>query len=209
MSRRPDEAGQGFLDRWSRRKREGVEDAPPVEDPVGEELQETAPEKSDEEILEELGLPDPDLLKEGDDFSAFMNGAVPTRLRNRALRKLWLSNPALANLDELLDYGEDFTDSAKVIQNMQTAYQVGKGWLQDVVDDPESDGEDESSEPENEAADAAPIPPDEKPEPEVEEMAASQAEVEVDQPVELAAVQPISDEPYAAPSPRRMRFSFD
>jgi hypothetical protein len=70
----------------------------------------------------------------GDDFSAFMSKTVPDRLRRRALRRLWLANPALANLDGLLDYGEDFTDSATVIENMQTAYQVGKGMTEHVLE---------------------------------------------------------------------------
>ncbi|MDT8326333.1 MAG: DUF3306 domain-containing protein [Roseovarius sp.] len=84
-------------------------------------------EKTDAELLEELNLPDPDAMGPGDDFRAFMAKAVPDRLRRRALRRLWTSNPALANLDGLLDYGEDFTDKAKVLEHMQTAYQVGKG----------------------------------------------------------------------------------
>jgi hypothetical protein len=63
-----------------------------------------------------------------------MSKAVPDRLRRRALRRLWLANPALANLDGLLDYGEDFTDSATVIENMQTAYQVGKGMTEHVLE---------------------------------------------------------------------------
>lgn len=91
-------------------------------------------EKSDAEILEELGLPDPDTLEPGADFRAFMANAVPDRIRRRALRRLWLSNPALANLDGLLDYGEDFTDGATVVENLQTAYQVGKGMLKHVED---------------------------------------------------------------------------
>ena len=89
-------------------------------------------EKSDAELLVELDLPDPDSLKMGDDFSAFMAKAVPDRLRRRALRALWRSNPVLANVDMLVDYGEDFTDSAMVVENMQTAYQVGKGMLKHV-----------------------------------------------------------------------------
>lgn len=100
-------------------------------------------EKSDEEILLELNLPDPDKLQAGDDFSAFMAKTVPDRLRRRALRKLWLSNPALANVDGLVDYGEDFTDSATVIENMQTAYQVGKGMLKHVIEMTKSESEDE------------------------------------------------------------------
>lgn len=124
-----------FLGRWSRRKRDAAKGE--TEDdaiaPASEESESTpaaAPEeeKSDAEILEELGLPDPDTLGPGADFKAFMKEAVPQRLRNRALRRLWLSDPALANLDELLEYGEDFT-APSVVEAIETVYQVGKGYL--------------------------------------------------------------------------------
>lgn len=32
----------------------------------------------------------------------------------------------------LVDYGEDFTDAAMAVENIQTAYQVGKGMLKHV-----------------------------------------------------------------------------
>ncbi len=89
-------------------------------------------EKTDAEILEELNLPNPDQMGEGDDFSVFMKTIVPEHLRRRALRRLWSSNPVLANLDQLVDYGEDFTDSAVVVENLQTTYQVGKGMLKHI-----------------------------------------------------------------------------
>lgn len=91
-------------------------------------------QKTDAEILTELNLPDPDTLKQGDDFTGFLAKAVPERIRRRALRKLWLSNPVLANLDALVDYGEDFTDAATVVENLQTAYQVGKGMLTHILE---------------------------------------------------------------------------
>lgn len=86
-------------------------------------------EKSDEELLEELGLPDPDSLTMDDDFKPFMDASVPLRLRNRALRKLWRSNPVLACVDGLNDYDEDFTDAARSLEPVKTVYQVGKGML--------------------------------------------------------------------------------
>ncbi|MCB2134509.1 MAG: DUF3306 domain-containing protein [Rhodobacteraceae bacterium] len=89
-------------------------------------------EKTDAELLEELGLKDPDLMVKGDDFSAFMRAAVPERLRRRALRVLWRSNPVLANLDGLLDHDDDFTDAATVTPRLKTAYQVGKGMFHHV-----------------------------------------------------------------------------
>ena len=123
-------------DFWSRRKQAveaEVEDEVAKQLAVEEEQSADALEaQTDAEVLEELGLQDPDTLEAGDDFSAFMAKAVPTRLRNRALRKLWLSNPALANLDALVDYGEDFTTSADAVEVVQTTYQVGKGLLAHV-----------------------------------------------------------------------------
>jgi hypothetical protein len=125
-------------DFWSRRKQavEAEAEAEVADQVALEEEQtlEALEKQSDDEILEELGLQDPDSMEKGDDFSAFMSKAVPTRLRNRALRKLWLSDPALANLDALVDYGEDFTDSAMAVENIQTAYQVGKGMLSHVME---------------------------------------------------------------------------
>ena len=128
----------GGTDFWSRRKA-GVETEEKIALQV-KDAQETAvlqaeqAEKTDEELLLELDLPNPDEMEMGDDFSAFMSKAVPDRLRRRALRRLWLANPALANLDGLLDYGEDFTDSATVVENLQTAYQVGKGMTEHVLE---------------------------------------------------------------------------
>ena len=124
---------------WSRRKK-AVEveiEAEIAEEVAVEEAEqlEALEEQSDEEILVELGLQDPDSLQSGDDFSAYMAKAVPTRIRNKALRKLWLSDPKLANLDMLVDYGEDFTDSAMAVENIQTAYQVGKGMLKHVMEE--------------------------------------------------------------------------
>ncbi len=130
-------------DFWSQRKA-GVRAEAEAEIAVGEGIQQETERqalesKSDEEILSELELPNPDTLGKGDDFSAFMTKAVPERIKRRALRKLWLSNPALANLDGLIDYGDDFTDSATVVENLQTAYQVGKGMLKHVLEMSKSD----------------------------------------------------------------------
>ena len=84
-------------------------------------------ERSDDEILSDLDLPQPEALTTPEDVRSFLAKEVPQRLKTRALRRLWRLNPVLANLDGLVDYGEDFTDNAMVIEGMKTAYQVGKG----------------------------------------------------------------------------------
>lgn len=126
----------GAGDLWSRRRAavaaEERADAAEADARQRAEEQARLEEKSDAEILAELDLPEPESLNAGDDFTVFMARAVPERIRRRALRVLWRSNPALANLDMMVDYGDDFTDGATVLENMQSAYQVGKGMLKHV-----------------------------------------------------------------------------
>ncbi len=123
-------------DFWSRRKArveaEEAEEARKVEAAEVEAKQKQLEEKTDSEILEELGLPDPDSLEPGQDIAGFMNKAVPERLRRRAMRQLWRLNPVLANLDGLNDYDGDFTNAATDAPGVKTAYQVGKGLLRHV-----------------------------------------------------------------------------
>ena len=157
-------------------------------------------EKTDEELLEELGLPDPDTLTAGDDFSALMSRAVPARLRNRALRKLWVSNPVLANLDGLVDHGEDYRDVATIMPDMKTAYQVGKGMLAHV------------QELARQAEALANPQPMAEPAPEFEAEAEQTPEIIAEAPEAEAPEPIITDTPQdddAQPMPRRhMRFVF-
>jgi len=88
-------------------------------------------EKPEAEVLAELDLPNPDAMQSGDDFSVFMKETVPAALRNRALRTLWRSDPVLANVDMLVDYGEDFTGKNDPVRIIKTIYRVGKGMLPD------------------------------------------------------------------------------
>ncbi|MEM7508347.1 MAG: DUF3306 domain-containing protein [Pseudomonadota bacterium] len=157
MTGKPQKPGRegDFLSRWSERKRAGVADPEPLAEGVPETPPADAPEKTEEEMLAELGLPAPEELQPGDDFSGFMAKAVPERLRNRALRRLWLTNPVLANLDELVDYGEDFTDAATVIENLQTVYRVGKGMLPDPVPEAEDALQETAVAPEQTAGEVA------------------------------------------------------
>jgi hypothetical protein len=163
--------------------------------------------RSDAEILAELDLPDPDTLQAGDDIRAFMAKAVPERLRRRALRQLWRLNPVLANVDGLVDYGGDFTDSALVVENLQTTYQVGKGMLAHI----------EEMARQAEAEEAARARAEAGADDETEMPAPPECETE---PEALTALQPPSPPPddpepgapeetgAEVPRPRRMRFAF-
>ncbi len=121
---------------WSRRQAAVADEALAEQESAqaveAAEAEAALAERDDAEILQELDLPEPEELDSPEAVREFMNSVVPQRLKTRALRRLWRLNPLLANLDGLVDYGEDFTDSATVIENMQTAYQVGKGMLAHV-----------------------------------------------------------------------------
>jgi len=73
-------------------------------------------------------------MEAGDDFTAMLKAELPDRIKQRALRKLWRTNPVLANLDGLCDYNDDFTDAAMCVPDMKTLYQVGKGMFREVID---------------------------------------------------------------------------
>ncbi|CUH77723.1 hypothetical protein TRM7557_01523 [Tritonibacter multivorans] len=162
-------------------------------------------DKTDEELLAELDLPDPESLGAGDDFTVFLKDAVPPRLKTRALRRLWGTNPLLANIDGLVDYGEDFTDAALAVENIQTAYQVGKGMTAHV--------EELARQAELEAQEAENPEPDDQPNEEIETPEETPDETPVVALTEAPAPQEdltLQAEPEAdfAP-PRRMRFAFD
>lgn len=153
MSEKSDQ--HSFLERWSRKKR-GLESEveleatqpladirqasldsgvapdgmPLVGDQQGEgrapEGQTAAPEKDFSDF-------DFEKLDYESDYTQFMDKNVSSDARHKALRKLWVSNPVLANMDGLDDYCEDYTDAAVCLPKgmMKTAYRYGRGFLND------------------------------------------------------------------------------
>ena len=77
-------------------------------------------------------LPSIDQLMFQSDYTAFMAKNVPEALRRAALRKLWMSDPVLANLDGLNDYYEDYNIVDQAITAAQTSYRPGKGYLDEI-----------------------------------------------------------------------------
>jgi hypothetical protein len=84
------------------------------------------------------------------DYRGFMAEGVSEELRNLALRRLWRSNPLLANLDGMNDYDEDFTLATSALTSVTTAYRpgIGYGRKEDEVEAPsESEISDETETP--------------------------------------------------------------
>ncbi|MBL8569450.1 MAG: DUF3306 domain-containing protein [Phreatobacter sp.] len=101
--------GEGFLSRWSRLKREpdaGVKPAPAAGDATPPEP--ALPEgKTLDELIAEL--PRVEDLVPGQRLTAFMQPWVPASVRNAALQRMWLLDPAIRDyVSPALDYAYDY-----------------------------------------------------------------------------------------------------
>ena len=129
-----DDRGEGFLSRWSRRKRLVEVDPPEPEEPAEAGALEPAVEPEPEVVDEELEANrlaaeaiDIDSLGKDDDFTVFLKRGVPELLRRTALRKMWRTDPVFANVDGLNDYDQDFRNPAHSVY--KSLWQVGRGFL--------------------------------------------------------------------------------
>ena len=146
----------GFLSRWSARKNqiakgEDVPDEVPApeiaEDAVIEDEEDAA--LTDAELLKKYDLPDPEAVTEESGLEQFLNGkGLPGRVRQMALRRLWRLNPLFGVVDDMVEYGEDYTDAATVVEGMKTAYTVGKGYAKEVVEPEELEAMEDDAEAE-------------------------------------------------------------
>lgn len=132
-----------FLERWSRRKRGLEDEAEQARDTEDEAVAKSA-KSADEEGVGDGPASEPsaekdfadfdfDKLDYDSDYKQFMESDVSAEARQKALRKLWVSNPVLANMDGLDDYCEDYTDAAVCVPKgmLKTAYRYGRGFLDD------------------------------------------------------------------------------
>jgi hypothetical protein len=133
-----------------------------------------------------------------------MARAIPEHLRRRALRKLWVSDPALACLDDLVDYADDYTQ-ASAVTNFTTSYEVGKGLRRHIEDVARKAAA--SLEAASDTAEAPAIDEDTQPAAPVE-IDAPAAVAQADAPAETAIADAAIEEPAALP-PRRMAFRFE
>lgn len=118
---------EGFLSRWSRRKRDAIEqpvaepapDAPQAEVAQPEALVEAPAEAEaqsdhaacpipDVPEIDPATLPSIESLTIESDFSQFLRPGVPTLLRNAALRRMWSLDPAIRDYIGPVDYQWDF-----------------------------------------------------------------------------------------------------
>lgn len=207
-------------DFWSRRKA-AVEAETRAEEQAQDvarraETEAQLAERSDEELLAEAGLPAPEEITDGEMVRKFLESQLPKRLKNRALRTLWRSNPVLACLDGLNDYDTDFT-AVTPAADFKTTYQVGKGLLAhlEYVGQPKAEAEPAAEEAEESAAVTADagtasirapetLGPTIEAQPEIPPLQPTEPQV-----AEATQFDPEPEESTLPASSRRMRFSFE
>ena len=154
MEDKEENLSDNFISRWSKRKaRNNIKDNSEVkkdsleqnkekETSLVEEDEGEYEDLKDDELLEKFKLPNPEKIKKEKGLDVFFKKGVPDRLRQIALRRVWKLNPIIRFADaEINDYHEDFTDAATVVEGMQTAYQVGKGYLSELLESQDDEGE--------------------------------------------------------------------
>ena len=112
----------------------------PSPDPTAESEEDAA--LDDDQLLKKYGLTNPEEIEDEAGLEAFMQNGLPDRLRQMALRRMWRLNPLFRFADDMVEYGENYTDAATVIDGMTTAYQVGKGYLKKAFDALDDEGGD-------------------------------------------------------------------
>ena len=151
---------ENFLSRWSKKKskQKSEQEISKIESPdfnssQGDEVSKSSTSEAsendklnDDELLKKYNLPNPEKIKKEKSLDVFFKDGVPDRLRQIALRRVWRLNPIIRFADaEINDYHEDFTDAATVIEGMETAYKVGKGYLSDLIDGKDEKNNEEAS----------------------------------------------------------------
>jgi hypothetical protein len=129
--------GESFLQRWSRRKTERsqqIEGVSSTESQARDRKPESAPSVKDlpARAKEEQELPSIDSLGKDSDFTVFLREGVPEALKQQALRKLWASDPAFGAPDLLDIHAIDYSQLGRAQEVVQTAYQVGKRFIDQV-----------------------------------------------------------------------------
>lgn len=98
-----------FVSRWSRLKRRAAKDrdtAPARSAPSAEDVSTAAPTPS----FDPASLPPIESITIDTDIRAFLQSGVPTELAQAALRRVWVSDPAIRNFIGIAENQWDFTD---------------------------------------------------------------------------------------------------
>jgi hypothetical protein len=102
---------EGFLSRWSRRKREGEPEEQPAPLPAAPATESAAPAATEapEPEVEMVEPPSLDLIDKDFDLASWLKQNVPEAWKLAAMRRAWENDPAIANFENpARDYALDW-----------------------------------------------------------------------------------------------------
>lgn len=144
-------SGGGFLERWSRRK---LAEGRVAEPGKAEEAPEPTPPVAEEPVEETLGeaelarLPSLESFTLKTDLSPFLRKGVPDAIRNAALRKMWMLDPAIRDHKDLaVDYAWDWNTPGGVPGNAGTISRESLARMLDSLNPRPRDPETPSQQP--------------------------------------------------------------
>jgi hypothetical protein len=108
-----DKSAEGFLERWSRKKSEAQDAAPPDkvdEPPVAPDTAKPKTETSEPPAFDLSQLPSLDSITAATDVRAFLQPGVPAELTRAALRRAWTADPAIRDFIGIAENQWDFND---------------------------------------------------------------------------------------------------
>lgn len=124
---------KSFFERWSQRKQAAREQ--PTQNPEPPREASPACQQSDTPKDEKTPaegtppLPPIENLTADSDYTVFMREGVPEELRQRALRKLWLTDTIFTAPDVLDIYALDYANAPSFPAGVKTLFQVGVGMV--------------------------------------------------------------------------------
>ncbi len=138
MSTDRSQTEDSLISRWAKRKEavRQAEEAEEIAEVSSEAIEDVEPETEEEamallqerdpELADQISALDLDQLTYDDDFTVFLKTKVPDIIRRKALSKLWLSHPLLANLDGLNEYDEDYTQAADAAEMVRKVFEAAR-----------------------------------------------------------------------------------
>jgi hypothetical protein len=106
---------ENFLERWSRKKREAVDEpapATPQDSDAKKEPKEVQPavNAGTEKPFDPMSLPLLESITAETDIRDFLRPGVPSDLKREALRRAWSADPGIRDFVGLVENGWDFND---------------------------------------------------------------------------------------------------
>jgi hypothetical protein len=105
---------ENFLDRWSRRKQQAVDEPASVKAKDAAAVPSTEAKEAAEPVFDPAGLPSLDSITADTDIGAFLKPGVPSALKHAALRRAWSADPQIRDFIGLVENGWNWNDPVGV-----------------------------------------------------------------------------------------------